>query len=189
MRETLFDDMFEPAQRAKPEGPFLRQVAGERNIYSCVPTSILNGWIYRGELTLPEAKQVQARMVQESDRWFGDLKLENGRVIRTFSGPVSGVPNLVRTVVGRQLQLEGMDVHRLVSVVAHIRNMVNYGYPIVGGDSSHAVLASQYFAGEDILRIVDPLNPAEDRLMEAVDFSRQIEKSAKEHGLGIVVVK
>jgi hypothetical protein len=48
MQDILKDDMFKPIQQVKPDGPFLRQVAGDRNIYSCVPTSILNGWIYRG---------------------------------------------------------------------------------------------------------------------------------------------
>jgi hypothetical protein len=82
-----------------------------------------------------------------------------------------------------------MDVNRLVCVGAHIRNMVNYGYPVVGGDSTHAVLASQYFPDEDALRIIDPLNPAELRLVDALDFSREIQKSSQDYGLGIVVVK
>ncbi len=167
-----------------PRPKFIKQVAIPGGVQSCYPTSLLNGWINQRTLSTQEALSIQGRIIAEDNKWFSAPFERGGITLRTFNRNPHDLRDFASAEVGRELEIEVWEIRKLHNLGMHLRNMIVYGYSVVGGDTMHAVLLQSYQKEQDKFGKIDPRIPDQTTMVMAKNITQMF--SLNDH---IVVLK
>lgn len=167
----LSSELFSPLPR------FIKQIAIPGGIQSCYPTSLLNGWINQRTLTTQEALSIQGQIIAEDNKWFSVPFERGGITLRTFNRNPHDLRDFASAEVGRKLELEVWETGKLHNLGMHMRNMIVYGYSVVGGDTVHAVLLRSSQNKEDKFGKIDPRVPEQTTFVTAKNVAQMFSQS------------
>ena len=84
---------------------YLRQIAGENGVYSCLPTSILNGWVDRGRMSVESAQRIQDALMRADDYWFPHEYPLNDEQVRPFDADFNDFRRFCSVMAGTDLKI------------------------------------------------------------------------------------
>ncbi len=122
-----------------------------------------------------DASTVQNRLSVERDNWFSKPVEQWGR-IRTYNRSAYDLARLVEEMTFKKVDLEVIEVKRLPNPERYMTDMVTYGFPIVGGNSRHAALLTDYDAFFDTFTIIDPLFPTTQVIKQAGIIAQDVKE-------------
>ena len=143
---------------------YLRQIAGELNVYSCFSTCVLNGLMDTEHLDAREGLQMQQEMMRDHQFWFPRAYWRNGKYVRPFGVDVQEISNLGQIMLGKYLPIDTIFSEELHDESDAVIRILHSGSAIVLDDShsQHAYLMLSRPSSYRDLPIVDPFCPDEE---------------------------
>lgn len=147
--------------RVVDNADYIRQIADEGGMHSCLLTSVLNGLVGLGLLTQDEAISFQDSFRTTNNHFFKERDFGDGRLLQVLAYPVGRVVQALEEKVGKKFSHKTIGVSKMEEsdIRALVLQKLTQNELLVGGDAAHAVLVVGYIDGGDILEIIDPYRP------------------------------
>gem|GEM_PF-6004408 len=129
---------------------------GAAGMYTCYPTSVLNGWIYQGAITPEEAAAAQELLVTKYGRWFS-FPNQTARM-RTFAANPVKLVSVVSEASGKQVELKTVEPYWIHNLSGFLVETLQSSNVLVAGNN-HAYLATTFDEVAKEIVVIDPRLP------------------------------